>query len=109
MATVLANQLVWDNHASPAGVGALLLCLIGASAYTPAPLRSDKGSLEAGGGLDKGRSQRCGFAPLIIGVAGIVTTSALVRASLGGATAFGSAPAATGPVTPAGAVQAHAP
>jgi len=37
--TVLVNVLIWDNHASMIGITCLLLCLIGAVVYEPAPLR----------------------------------------------------------------------
>ena len=37
IATVAVNALIWDQHASPAGIGFLLLCLVGAAAYQQAP------------------------------------------------------------------------
>jgi drug/metabolite transporter (DMT)-like permease len=37
--TVIANTLIWDNHASPAGIASLFLCLIGGSFYQQAPMR----------------------------------------------------------------------
>lgn len=40
MATVLVNQLIWEKHASPVGVASLVVCLVGAAFYTPAPLRN---------------------------------------------------------------------
>jgi len=39
MLTVLANIIVWDDHASPAGLACLVGCLCCATAYRPAPLR----------------------------------------------------------------------
>lgn len=39
-ATVLLNMLVWDNHAAPAGIAALLICLSAGAMYKEAPLRS---------------------------------------------------------------------
>mmetsp|Transcript_6570 Transcript_6570/g.11443 ORF Transcript_6570/g.11443 Transcript_6570/m.11443 type:complete len:365 (-) Transcript_6570:40-1134(-) len=37
--TVLANLLIWDNHAPPMGIASLFLCLVGGSLYKQAPLR----------------------------------------------------------------------
>ena len=39
MLTVTVNVLIWDNHASSAGIGALCICLVGGSIYQQAPLR----------------------------------------------------------------------
>lgn len=39
MLTVLANIIVWDDHATPAGLACLVGCLCCATAYRPAPLR----------------------------------------------------------------------
>jgi len=39
MLTVLANIILWDEHASPAGLACLVGCLCCATAYRPAPLR----------------------------------------------------------------------
>ena len=47
MLTLLANALLWDKHASTAGIAALCVCLGGASLYQQSPLRS--ASLEANG------------------------------------------------------------
>ena len=33
-------QMVWDNHARPAGIACLLLCLVGGSVYKQAPMRT---------------------------------------------------------------------
>ena len=49
MATVLVNVLIWDEHASALGIGCLVLCLLGASAYRQAPLRDTKGGGDGGG------------------------------------------------------------
>ena len=49
MATVLVNVLIWDEHASALGIGCLVLCLLGASAYRQAPLRDAKGGADGGG------------------------------------------------------------
>lgn len=38
--TVLLNLLVWDQHAAPAGIASLFLCLVGGSIYKQAPMRS---------------------------------------------------------------------
>ena len=40
--TVLINVLIWDKHASPTGLGFLLLCLVAAFLYKPSPLRVDR-------------------------------------------------------------------
>jgi len=37
--TVLLNVLIWDQHASPAGIAALCVCLGGGALYQQAPLR----------------------------------------------------------------------
>ena len=39
MMTVLANVLLWDKHATPAGLVSLLGCLLGAACYQQAPMR----------------------------------------------------------------------
>jgi len=39
MLTVLANIIVWDDHATPAGLACLVGCLCCTTAYRPAPLR----------------------------------------------------------------------
>ena len=39
--TVLINVSIWDKHASPEGLGALLVCLAAAAAYQQSPLRRD--------------------------------------------------------------------
>ena len=36
MLTVTANALIWDKHASSAGIGSLLICLLAGSAYQQA-------------------------------------------------------------------------
>jgi hypothetical protein len=41
IATVVFNILIWDRHASGAGLGALLLCLGAGYAYSAAPMRAD--------------------------------------------------------------------
>lgn len=38
--TVLVNICIWDKHATPMGVGFLMLCLFSAFLYKPSPLRS---------------------------------------------------------------------
>ena len=40
MLTVTVNVLIWDKHASNAGIGSLVLCLVGGSLYQQSPLRS---------------------------------------------------------------------
>lgn len=40
MVTVLVNLMLWDRHASPAGIISLLVCLLGAALYKQAPMRS---------------------------------------------------------------------
>jgi len=37
--TVLLNLLIWDQHAAPAGIASLFLCLVGGSIYQQAPMR----------------------------------------------------------------------
>lgn len=39
--TVLINISIWDKHASPVGLGALLICLAAAAAYQQAPFRKE--------------------------------------------------------------------
>ena len=38
--TVIINICIWDKHASPEGVGFLLICLFAAFLYKPSPLRA---------------------------------------------------------------------
>jgi solute carrier family 35 len=40
IASVFVNILIWDKHASPIGIAALLLCLLAGSMYQQSPLRS---------------------------------------------------------------------
>ena len=40
--TILLNLVVWDQHAPPGGIAALLLCLIGGALYRQAPMRRRK-------------------------------------------------------------------
>lgn len=42
IATVVVNLLIWDKHATPAGLGALAVCLFAGSIYQQAPLRESK-------------------------------------------------------------------
>jgi len=37
--SVLLNVIIWDKHASPTGLMALLLCILGSGLYKPAPAR----------------------------------------------------------------------
>jgi hypothetical protein len=37
--TILINLMMWDQHAPPGGILALVLCLIGGSLYRQAPMR----------------------------------------------------------------------
>lgn len=41
--TVIVNTMIWDNHASPAGIASLFVCLIGGSFYQQAPMRKKDG------------------------------------------------------------------
>jgi hypothetical protein len=38
--TILINLMMWDQHAPPGGILALVLCLIGGSLYRQAPMRA---------------------------------------------------------------------
>jgi GDP-mannose transporter len=40
--TIIINVMIWDKHASPFGIGCLLLCLVCAYFYKQAPLRTPK-------------------------------------------------------------------
>lgn len=40
--SVLLNMLIWDKHASPAGIAWLAVCLLSSSLYKQAPCRSPK-------------------------------------------------------------------
>lgn len=48
IATVILNCLLWDKHATPAGIAALLTCLAAGYAYTPAPMRNGDDHLVQG-------------------------------------------------------------
>jgi hypothetical protein len=37
--TILGNVMIWDKHASPAGIASLFVCLGGGFLYRQAPLR----------------------------------------------------------------------
>lgn len=39
--TILLNLLIWDQHAKPAGIASLLLCLVGGAVYKQAPMREE--------------------------------------------------------------------
>ncbi|CAB9498238.1 mannose transporter GONST3 [Seminavis robusta] len=39
--TILMNFMVWSNHARPAGIACLLLCLAGGAIYQQAPMRTN--------------------------------------------------------------------
>lgn len=39
--TIMVNFCIWDQHAKPAGVACLLLCLVGGTLYQQAPMRSE--------------------------------------------------------------------
>ena len=41
MLTVLANLMLWDKHASAAGILSLVVCLLGAAMYKQAPMRRE--------------------------------------------------------------------
>lgn len=41
--TVLTNCLIWDQHAVPAGIASLFLCLIGGALYRQAPMKGEGG------------------------------------------------------------------
>jgi len=41
--TVMVNMMIWDQHASPAGIACLFLCLLGGSFYQQAPMRKKDG------------------------------------------------------------------
>ena len=43
--TILLNFFIWDQHAQPAGIACLLLCLLGGSMYQQAPMRKDMDKL----------------------------------------------------------------
>lgn len=40
--TILLNVVLWDRHASGAGMACLLMCMLSSSLYSPAPLRKGK-------------------------------------------------------------------
>merc|ERR1719161_2113267 len=37
--SVILNVLIWDKHASPTGIGCLMVCLVASSVYQQAPMR----------------------------------------------------------------------
>lgn len=37
--TILANLMIWTNHASPEGIASLFVCLLGGTIYKQAPIR----------------------------------------------------------------------
>jgi GDP-mannose transporter len=42
MLTILINLFIWDNHASNAGIGSLMLCVVGGIMYEQPPLVKQK-------------------------------------------------------------------
>ena len=48
MLTVTVNVLIWDKHASPSGIAALCLCLLGGSLYQQSPLREQANTSSEG-------------------------------------------------------------
>jgi len=46
--TVLVNLLIWDQHAAPAGIVSLSLCLVGGMLYSQAPMRKTKSEVASG-------------------------------------------------------------
>jgi len=52
MLTVTVNVLIWDKHASPSGIAALVICLAGGTLYQQAPLgTTDREAREADRGI----------------------------------------------------------
>jgi len=43
--TVIVNLMIWDKHASPAGIAGLFLCLVGGAFYKQAPMRKSDGDI----------------------------------------------------------------
>ena len=86
MATVLANAMIWDKHASPIGSVCLVACLLGAVGYKQAPLREgvdqklSAGSVCRGSGGGGGPS--CG--PGRVATAALLTLGALALLGTGG-------------------------
>jgi len=59
--TVLVNALMWEKHSSPAGICALLFCLLGGTLYQQSPLRKDAYlPLSSQDSLDHSRSKSGG-------------------------------------------------
>ena len=48
--TVLVNLLIWDQHAPPAGIVCLSLCLFGGMLYNQAPMKKTKSEGQNEGG-----------------------------------------------------------
>jgi drug/metabolite transporter (DMT)-like permease len=40
--TIMLNLVVWDQHAAPAGIANLFLCLIGGALYRQSPMRNER-------------------------------------------------------------------
>merc|ERR550514_1528785 len=53
--SVLLNVIIWDKHASPRGLMALMLCIFASAIYQPSPMRQKKEELPL---LDKKNSQQ---------------------------------------------------
>jgi GDP-mannose transporter len=53
--TVMVNLLIWDQHAPPAGIVCLSLCLFGGMLYNQAPMKKTKSETpkHEGGDSDK--------------------------------------------------------
>ena len=92
MFTVLVNTLMWDNHASAAGIASLAACLAGGALYQQAPLREDREPKSPGLGRNSLLSPAPWGAkkPLIV-------CMAIVMTGMGGYVLLASAPAVAPP------------
>jgi len=85
MLTVLVNVIIWDQHASAAGVISLLVCLLGASLYQQAPLvdeledeTADGVALRHKGGAP-GSARESRLRPALYFGAGVLSCAACVQ------------------------------
>jgi hypothetical protein len=56
--TVLINISIWDKHASPEGLAALLICLCAAAAYQQSPIRKNAATAARANELNQGQGNQ---------------------------------------------------
>ena len=103
MLTVLANAMVWDQHASLTGVVFLVVCLVGAAGYKQAPMAEIAEDKGASSTRDASSSRKVVVGAMAL-IVGVLTWSMLFG---GGSTPM--PPSAPAPFAPPSAGGGHMP